>query len=78
MLDKRLQYSKFVGGDKISIYDFGIAGIILNVVTNPNATDAQYWKEVWLKAPSGVKKYIGQVSEILKEYLEKRNTKYPY
>jgi len=77
-LHKRLEDSKFIGGEKISIYDFGIAGIILNVVTNPNAQDAEYWKMIWFKAPPSVKKYINDVSEVLKSYLEARNNKYPY
>lgn len=53
-LAKRLESSTYIGGEEISIYDFGIAGIILNIVTNPNAKDAEYWKTIWAQAPDRV------------------------
>ena len=34
---------RFLTGDSISIYDFQVAGILTNMINNPNSKDAAIW-----------------------------------
>ena len=46
---KCLGKSKFLCGDKVTIYDFCIAGFFVNSVLNPNnpKTNGDIWKDSW-------------------------------
>ena len=63
---------KFLTGDQVTIYDIQVAGLLVNLITNPNAKDVAKWAAAWEKAPERVKKYHADFSEDMKAYLEAR------
>jgi len=71
-LAARLADRKYLCGDSITIYDMTAAGIITNLLTNPSAKDAEFWKTVWATAPDAVKKYNDDFTAEMKDYLDQR------
>lgn len=63
---------KYLTGDTLTIYDFQCAGLMTNLLCNPNAKDADMWKAIWDKAPERVKKYHADFAEEMKDYLSAR------
>ena len=72
-LDKRLQNSKFLCGDKLSCYDFVVGGMWTNFVENPNNPGSAMMTEAIGAASSDrVKQYVADFKEELKDYLATR------
>ena len=69
--------SKFLCGEKVSIYDFSVAGFFTNMVLNPKSAVAPLWAQVWEKAPERLQKYISDFQAELCDYLEKRAVEHP-
>ena len=66
---------KFLCGNKLTTHDFTIAGIFVNLVTNPNAKDADWFKAQYEGTPDRVKKYVADFREEMKDYLAERDEK---
>jgi len=73
LLATRLEKTKFLCGETMSVYDMSVAGVLCNLVTNPTAIDAEYWKTLWATAPARVVKYHEDFNAEMKDYLDKRN-----
>jgi len=71
-LEARLKDRKYLCGETLTTHDMCVAGIISNMLTNPNAKDAEFWKGVWEAAPARVKKYHDDFVAEMKDYLDKR------
>ena len=71
-LEARLEKTKFICGDSLCVYDMSVAGVISNLILNPNAKDAEYWKTLWAAAPARVKKYHEDFEAEMKDYMDKR------
>ena len=70
---RNLGATKFICGDKLTIFDFTIGGFFCNVVLNLKGHHNQVWKKhLDEKAPDNVKAYLSNYQEAMKEYLEKR------
>lgn len=63
---------KFLTGDAVTIWDIQIAGMMCNLLCNPNAKDKDLWASVWEKAPDRLKKYHADFCEDMKAYLDAR------
>ena len=63
---------KFLCGNKLTLHDFTVGGIFLNLVVNPNSKDPEFWAKQWETTPDRVKKYVADLQEEMKDYLEAR------
>ena len=63
---------KFICGNKLTLHDFTVGGIFLNLVVNPNHKDTEFWDKQWAATPDRVKKYVADLQEEMKDYLEAR------
>ena len=63
---------KFLAGDHVTIYDFQVAGFIVNLFRNPNAKDAALWATYWETVPDRLKKYEADFVAEMKDYLDAR------
>ena len=63
---------KFICGNKLTAHDFTVGGIWLNLFTNPNSKDPEFWAKCMEASPERVKKYVTDLKEELKEYLAAR------
>ncbi len=52
---------KFICGNKLTIHDFTVGGIFLNLLINPNAKDVEFWAKLWESTPDRVKKYVADL-----------------
>ena len=63
---------KFICGDKLTTHDFTVGGLWLNLFTNPNSKDPEFWAKLYEASPDRVKKYVTDLKEELKDYLAAR------
>lgn len=63
---------KYLAGDNLTSSDFCVAGVITNLICNPNAKDPEIWAPAWEKAPDRLKKYHADFCEEMKPYLKAR------
>lgn len=63
---------KYLTGDTLTVNDFVVAGVLTNLVCNPNSKDPEIWSAAWEKAPDRVKKYYADFCEEMKPYLDAR------
>ena len=63
---------KFICGNKLTLHDFTVGGIFLNLVVNPNSKDPEFWAKQWKTTPDRVKNYVADLQEEMKDYLEAR------
>ena len=63
---------KFICGNKLTTHDFTVGGVWLNLFTNPNSMDTEFWAKQMEATPKRVKQYVSDLKEELKEYLEAR------
>ena len=65
--------ARFLAGNELTIYDFTVAGIIINLICNADARDSVIWEKAWDEhATDRVKKYLEDFTEEMKEYLTER------
>ena len=74
LTDKCLGDSKFLCGDEVTIHDFCVAGLFVNLILNPNNTTAgPPMKAVYDEhAPERLKTYIADFRTAMAEYLTAR------
>ena len=63
---------KYLLGDKLTFYDFAIAGFFHNMVLNERNPLAARWAAAWEKAPENLKKYVATFGDEFKDYLANR------
>ena len=63
---------KFICGNKLTLHDFTVGGFFLNLVINPNNKEPEFWAKQWETTPDRVKKYVADLQEEMKDYLEAR------
>lgn len=63
---------KYLAGDTLIATDFVVAGVMTNLIGNPNSKDPEIWAAVMEGAPDRVKKYYADFCEEMKPYLDAR------
>ena len=71
-LNNKLGGSKFIIGDKITLYDVNVAGFFVNIVLNPQNPGKDLWAKAWESTPENIKTYVANFQEAFKEYLANR------
>lgn len=65
--------ARFLTGDELTIYDFTVAGILVNLICNADARDSAMWQKVWNDdAPERVKQYYKDFCKEMEGYLTER------
>ena len=72
VLDKKIGAHKFIIGDTLSLVDFCVGGMIVNMVLNPNSAMKTQWEAAWATAGENLKTYVANFQAEMKEYLDKR------
>ena len=67
-----LDCNRFIFGNRLSMYDFYIAGFFVNVVQNEQHPLAAHFKKSWDETPNKIKDYVREFKKEMKGYLDSR------